>query len=77
MKRASEDVFNIFYRLQKSPFVFSNGVGVCQVQTGMKIPVVFLQISVAIDLHEEPTFIPHGIIANSITQPFHFELYYA
>ena len=23
--------FNIFYRLQKSPFVFSNGVGVCQV----------------------------------------------
>ena len=38
--------------------------------------VVFLQISVAIDLHEEPTFIPHGIIANSITQPFRVVLYY-
>ena len=38
--------------------------------------VIFLQISVAIDLHEESTFIPHGIFTNSITQPFRFVLYY-
>ena len=38
--------------------------------------VIFLRISVAIDLHEETTFIAHGIFTNSITQPFRFVLYY-
>ena len=41
-----------------------------------EIPFIFLQISVAIDLHEESRFIAEGIFTNSITQPCLFMLYY-
>jgi hypothetical protein len=43
----------------------------------MKIHSFFLQISVAIDLHEESRFIAEGIFTNSITRPCLFVLYYA
>ena len=36
----------------------------------------FLEISVAIDLHEEATFIPHGIFADTKIEPFRFVLSY-
>ena len=39
-------------------------------------PFIFLQISLAIDLHEELRFIAEEIFTNSITQPCTFTLYY-
>ena len=41
-----------------------------------EIPVIFLQISMAIDPHEESRFIADGIFTNPITRPCTFVLYY-
>jgi len=39
-------------------------------------PVIFLQISMAIDLHEESRFIAEGIFTNSIPRSCLYVMYY-